>query len=275
MTFAKCTMTSQELYQLLELPAEIVSVFAEYEKTNPYRASEEIKKLYLCRETSNDGLEQLQKILGDDPLGHKLLWTLLEIARESWEEYVSIGIDVEIFKETMKFITRFLCTQHKQHGNYHFAWGWWFWRQLSLEEFRVGCLEYELMVENGEKVISLHIPSDADMSPASVDASFDEFNSFLAKYYPDWTDARWLCDSWLLSPALKHLLSSDSNIILFQNRFDIVFVNDDYMGVLDWVFPTHREINESMPENTSLQKNMKAWLLAGNKVGWTKGFIRK
>lgn len=267
-------MTSKELYELIELPAEVIEIFTEYASTDPYRVSEEIKSLYLTRETSQSGLERLQAILGDDPLGHKLLWTLLEIARESWDKYEEKGIDIGVFKETMKFITRFLHTHHDQHGTYHFIWGWWFFRQLALEEFRVGCLEYELMFDNGEKVISLHIPSDADLSPESVDKSFSEFKDFLKRFYPDWTDARWLCDSWLLSPALKHLLPEDSNIISFQNRFDAVFVNDEYMGVLDWVFPTHRQIDNDMPENTSLQKNMKAWLLAGNKVGWTRGFIK-
>ena len=41
-------------------------------------------------------------------------------------------------------------------------WGWWFPRQLSLQEFRVGCLEYEF-VELEEKMISIHIPSVANL----------------------------------------------------------------------------------------------------------------
>lgn len=137
-------------------------------------------------------------------------------------------------------------------------------------EFRIGILEYELVEENGRREISLHIPSDADMSPAAIDASFASARAFLTQQYPDRQHAPWVCDSWMMSPALPQLLPEGSNILAFQQRFSVESVNEDSLGVLDWVFPPHKEVSDTLPENTSLQRRMKAWLLDGKKVGWAR-----
>lgn len=43
-------------------------------------------------------------------------------------------------------------------------------RYLALMEFRIGCLEYEF-VEGDTNLISVHIPSDADLRKNSVEDS--------------------------------------------------------------------------------------------------------
>lgn len=267
-------MTTLELYRLLELPEAVIARLAECAQPDLNWLTPEMKAAYMTRSTTAEGLQALHDHLGEDPDGFRILWVLLEMARETWDGYEKMGVSREIFAATMKFVPRFLATHLKQHGSYAFHWSWWFWRELSMVEYRIGCLEYEL-VENGDgsREVSLHIPSDADMSPASVDASFAAFRAFLAEKYPDWTAAPWVCDSWMMSPALQELLPADSNIVGFQRRFRVVHANEDSLGVLDWVFPPHKEVSAALPENTSLQRKMKAWLLAGNKVGWTKAVL--
>lgn len=56
----------------------------------------------------------------------RLLWVLLEMAKDTWEGYAQRGISREIFADTMKFVSRFLNTHHQQQGRYAFVWGWWF-----------------------------------------------------------------------------------------------------------------------------------------------------
>lgn len=269
-------MTFRELCDLLELPQEVILRLITCAQPDLDWLTEDLRAKYYTRATSGEGLEAIRARLGDDPDGFRMLWVMLQLACEAWDGYTLRGISREIFTETMKFITRFLRTGKEQTGSYTFTWGWWFWRQLSLVEFRIGCLEYEL-VENadGTREISLHIPSDADLRPASVDDSFAAFRTFLAGYFPDWQDAPWICDSWMMSPALENLLGEGSNILAFQRRFDRIFTNEGYEGALDWVFPTYHEVSEALPEKTSLQRKMKAWLLAGNKVGWTKAVLRQ
>lgn len=78
----------------------------------------------------------------------------------------------------------------------------------------------------------------------------------------------------MLSPALKDILTPNSNILKFQELFNITGTDYESMSVLDWVFPGYNKVSEELPENTSLQANMKKYLLAGNKTGWTKGILK-
>ena len=142
-------------------------------------------------------------------------------------------------------------------------------------EFRIGCLEYELVkMTDGSREISLHIPSDADLSPVSVDASFNAFRQFLALHFSDWQNVPWVCDSWMMSPSLRPLLNKDSNILAFQMRFEALSTNYSYEAVLDWVFPPYREVSDALSETTSLQRRLKSLLLSGGKIGCTKSVLR-
>lgn len=77
----------------------------------------------------------------------------------------------------------------------------------------------------------------------------------------------------MMSPALPQLLPEGSNLLAFQRRFKVESVNEDSLGVLDWVFPPHKEVSDVLPESTSLQRRMKAWLLAGKKIGWARAVL--
>ena len=267
-------MNFQTLCQLLEMPAEAMELLEQRALADTSWLSGELIARYYNRSTADEGLKAIQSHLGEDPDGLRLLHLLLSLALDTWKGYEKAGIPQDVFISTMKFVPRFLHTQMHQHGNWHFIWGWWFWRQLSMMEFRIGCLEYEL-VENpdGSREISLHIPSDADLSPASVDASFAAFRQFLAVHFPHWQDVPWVCDSWMMAPGLRAALDPDSNILAFQLRFDPLH-HSDYEAVMDWVFPPHREISENLPERTSLQRRLKALLLGGAKIGCTKARLR-
>ena len=69
----------------------------------------------------------------------------------------------------------------------------------------------------------------------------------------------------LLSPVLEELLPDSSRILAFQHRFRILSVNRENTGAIAWIFPGQHEPSEQLPEDTSLQKKMKAFLLSGGK----------
>ena len=81
-------MTSQELYELLELPREVIGMLNSMSPDDLPLMTDASKALYLNRATAGDGLKDMQVALGEDPDGMKLLWVLLEMARETWEGYV-------------------------------------------------------------------------------------------------------------------------------------------------------------------------------------------
>ncbi len=242
-------MENNQLYNLLNLPAEVIHNLDKYGSSGKNTFNIDIEDL--IQNTSL--VKELDKLIaestGQDDDGMKILWEELNIARQSFDEYQKRGIPDRIFIDTMKFCTRFLNEYYKTYSCYRFVWGWWFPRQLALLEFRIGALEYEYC--NGQ-YISLHIPSDADLTPQSVLKSISQFKDFCRQYYPGWEGIQIQCESWMLSPALKY----------------------ESMAILDWVFPGYNKIPEELPENTSLQTNMKKYLLGGNKPGWTKGVLK-
>jgi len=81
------------------------------------------------------------------------------------------------------------------------------------------------------------------------------------------------CDSWLLSPVLEELLPESSRILAFQHRFRILSVDRDNTGAIGWIYPGYREPSGQLPEDTGLQRRMKAFLLSGGKPGWAEGIM--
>jgi len=102
--------------------------------------------------------------------------------------YAEKGIPDEIFVQTMKCFSRFVGEHRASCGEYGFDRGFWVGRQLSLLLFRLGELEYECADYEGEKALSVHIPSDADLTPEKLDRSFAAAREFFAKYGDGYAD---------------------------------------------------------------------------------------
>lgn len=216
--------------------------------------------------------EDLKKELGEDPDEMKMLFCMLKAGVIAWEKYKKKGIEPEIFDETMKCFSRFVGEHRVSYGSYGFDRDFWTGRQLSLQLFRIGELEYEKVEDEREgRYISIHIPSDVDMKEENLRRSFQEAIKFFQKYYPGWNQIPYKCCSWLLSPALKELLGEDSRIRKFQEMFQIEEVYKDSDEFMEWVFKRKDIPLEELPEETSLQRNMKAHLLSGGWVGEGKG----
>ena len=209
--------------------------------------------------TWEEGLELLKQQLAPDPRGIKMLTCMLICALETQKAYAEKGIPEDIFLATMDCFPRFVKEHMVSFGCYGFDRDFWTVRQLSCVLFRTGLLEYELR----EGKISLHIPTGAHLLPEAIDASLTAAHSFLARFFPAWADVPMDCHSWLLSPQLPELLDPDSKIIRFQNRFRITAEPEQTEDFLEWVFKNKNIPYAQLPENTSLQKKMKQYLLQG------------
>ncbi len=175
----------------------------------------------------------------------------------------------------MKCFTRFVEEHKASYGVYGFDRDFWTGRQLSLQLFRLGELEYEKVEEkNGERYISIHIPSDAILDSEKIKGSLSSAKTFFEKQVPSWDKVPYKCCSWLLSPALKELLGENSRILKFQEMFTVEEVYKDSREFMEWVFKRRDIPLEDLPEETSLQKNMKAHLLSGGWVGEGMGCLK-
>lgn len=115
--------------------------------------------------------EALHAALGNDPEGVKMLATMLFAAERTRQMYRDRNMPPRVFTDTMRCFSRFVREHKESFGVYGFDRWQWTGRQLSRRLFRLGALEYETVVENGENLLSLHIPSDADLSDGAVDGS--------------------------------------------------------------------------------------------------------
>ena len=70
------------------------------------------------------------------------------------------------------------------------------------------------------------------------------------------------------------MLRKDSNIINFQNRFEIFDEGETGTDFIEWLYNTKTSDYNTLPENTSLQIKMKQHLLAGGVIRNAYGRIK-
>ena len=70
---------------------------------------------------------------------------------------------------------------------------------------------------------------------------------------------------------LRGMLKKDSNILHFQNLFEIFDEGEVGSDFLEWLYHTKSTDYAALPENTSLQKNVKKHLLSGGAIRNTYG----
>jgi len=269
-------MKTEELYYKLELQPEVV------EKLNKVRSEILLSEIepYLNQmmviETAGIAGASIVAILGSDKGRFKSLWCHLECARRVYERYMAMDISEDIFIATMKCFSRFISECKEKNGEAYFDRAWWTYRQLSMQIFRIGELEYELCDKNGEKYISVHIPSDAIFTRKNIDISLYQARIFMARYFPEYAMADYVCSSWLLAPELSNILSEESNILDFQKRFEIKRIKEEDKEFIEWLFQKPSDTSyEELPEKTSLQKQVKILLLSGSMIHEGYGVMKK
>ena len=259
-----------ELCHSISLPPEItdavLSVQSSKEFTDLLPQALPLLEELLTPATWDDALGRLKALIGEDPLGIKILTFMLICCGETWCSYQSLGISGDIYIETLKCFTRFINEHQESYGTFGFDRDFWTMRQLAARLFRLGTLEFELTEDGEGKAVHVHIPSDADLTPEARHSSYDMARDFIARFFPAYEGAPFLCTSWLLSPALKECLPEGSRIRSFQDEYEVTDVFPEPDSFLTWVYKRPDIPFPDLPEDTSLQRNLKKYLLAGGKV---------
>ena len=97
---------------------------------------------------------------------------------------------------------------------------------------------------------------------------------FFMKFYPEYKYKCFSCHSWLMDKSLKELLKPDSNILMFQDMFD-VFVPEESYAILRYVFKwnTTKENLDSCVAVSSFAKKVKERVKDGKKFHEALGII--
>ncbi len=268
----------KELMDQIGLPTEIVEQVMELDAILDYESlSSEISLLYR-KDTWDAGEMQLKQALGEDTLGIKMLTVMLHCGALVKKNFIAKGIEEKIYIETMKCFTRFVGEHKVSYGVYGFDRSFWTVRQIAMHLFRIEELEYELDLRNNQKIISIHIPSDADITLEKLRSSYEAAKRFLYQFYPEFCEVDMMCETWMLSRSLPELLPATSKILGFQQSFRLIEENPEAKDYLEWVYKLGGSAKDNcklteLPEQTTLQKNMKQYLLDGGKVGIVIGVL--
>ena len=261
----------EQLCEKINMPGEVTkTLLAIHETLEEYPCL----PLLMREEDWEEGLVQFKEALGEDPCGMKRLCSMLRCALRAKSDYERLGISEEIYVATMGAFSRFVREHKESYGCYGFDRGRWTTRQVSARLFRIGQLEYELTTLDGDAVVSLHIPTDTDLRPEVLRPSVKEGLETLFRLFPAYREKKVYCHSWLLSPMLKDFLAEGSNILRFQELFDISPDSIPGSDVLLWVFKNPKLPREDYPEDTALQRRLKPFLLNGGQFTEGMGYLR-
>lgn len=235
---------------------------------------------------AGDAASRLAERLKDSgERGLDILAVFLAAAALDRQAWAARGIPDRVFLDTMGCFPRFVEEHFVTFGVRGFDRHYWAWRQTAGLLFRVGTLEYELFtladgmqteslaLPPASPVLSIHIPSDADLSREAVLDSFGQAREFFARFFPEYRYRAAYCASWLLSGNLRGLLPESSRIRGFQDFFEMAFCDESKNDCIIWVFKRQYENPADYPEDTSLQRSIKAFILNGGTVGYGAGLV--
>ena len=268
-------MNIATLCDKIELQPQIKQSVLSFVENQDFQKIDEVQKDYFVYDKMKEALNKTRELLGEDLDGIKILSCMLKASLDAYEVYKEKGISEEIFFATMKCFTRFIDETHRMTGELSFDRWWWTTRQVGCHLFRIGELEYEIKPVDDDVVISLHIPSDADFSPSVVDKSLEDAYKFFETYYPNLLGVKYICHSWLLDKQLQSMLKSDSNIVSFQNRFELVDEGEADTEFIEWLYNTKSTDYSTLPENSYLQINVKKHLLSGGVIRNAYGIMKE
>lgn len=231
-----------------------------------------------------DEIEEASKNTGVHPYTVKFLF-YLRLSAKLREIYREKGLSEEIYFNTMLDLKWKLQETYDLYGVWGAFVAHWFRELFTLERFALGRLQFDITelgekyekgnitVEADEKVVNVHIPPMGRLDRNDCIKAYREAYEFFKEYRKD-NKMIFCCHSWLLHPALEKILPEKSNILKFKSDYDILRVDNRDPFREAWrIFYCDCDTCrvEDYPENTSLQKSVKRWLLDGNKLGAALG----
>ena len=237
----------------------------------------------------NDKLNEVQiqlKLIAEKMGIHSYTLDLIYmlLGCESLEKrYKAAGYSEELFIDTMKDLTYKLKECEEVEGVIGIFTFGWFYDYYRLKRFYLGRFQFEFKpflskiysvngytVKEGEQVLNIHIPSNGisltdEVRMSAYKAAYEFYkNDFPGGYIP------MVCSSWLLFSENDVIFPENSNMLKFKQDFAI-------LNSVEWEGFAHkwrvfgcRDENtpyEELPENNSLQRSMKKWIVSGKKHG--------
>ena len=282
------------LFDKIELPEEARKLFWDLEEVRKSNKDfdNDIKRVFDLHKDHIEECEKLTVELSDKyeiPLCSYQLYIQLLLCERAYNYYVAEKRDLEVFYDSMSDICvrierNYRISKSEHVGIDNFLWLHGF---IYLWRFKAGRLEYDYGVvtipfdmeyggkkyTKGQKALKIHIPSYLKFNHELCMDSYRRARKYLEEVYGE-GDMPIVCTSWMVAPYLLNLLNEGSSIADFINDFYIYEEIDAPEAPLEWVFGGKKENIDDYPENTSLQRNLKAYIKNGGKVGKATGLLK-
>lgn len=207
----------------------------------------------------------------------------LAASEKTYEAYKEKGIDENIFFDTMHDIGIW-CENNHNNGLNNCNW---IVNHICLELFKIGRLQYQIVkfpyiiydyrktpIKLRENVIAVHVPQGERLDYDACVASIEKAKAFFKQYFPQYSFAYFICDSWLLYDKNKEFMDENSNIIKFQSLFNIAMSRPADEQAIERIFGKREKDAYCYAQKTSLQKAAKAYILNGGKLGTGFGYFK-
>lgn len=233
--------------------------------------------------------ENAGKNVGVHPYTSGLL-IFMCLSKHLKELYDEKGISEEIYHNSMLDL-RYKLEECKLVKNIIGSFvAWWFPGFFDMTRFALGRLQFELSTYNGEDyekngkkltkgdtVIGVHIPrSETPITKEATDDAYAQAAKFFVDQIPN-KQVAFVCYSWLLYKATLEVFPKHTNTYRFIHEFDVTLEAHDKEGEYNdaWrLFDMDYtgDIND-YPENTSMRRAYKQYLLNGGRTGEGFGII--
>lgn len=227
------------------------------------------------------------KAVADKRNPYEVYLTFVEaIVPTLYEHYTTEGIPLEIAEDSVKDIACKTRECEQLYGIKGIFVPEWFEGFFQMKRFALGRLQFELFpvpsnypyvkgCDEIPAVINVHIPSMGKLDHDECIRSYQMAEEFFHKYF-GMRDLYFYCDSWMLNPAHERFLPPNSNILKFMRDYQIYEEAVDKENRDLWrIFHVQRcDDFRLLPEDTSLQKAYKNWLLSGHSFVCGKGAYR-
>lgn len=204
------------------------------------------------------------------------IWYMVE---EVADDMVRRGVPEEIIIKSLAPVCGCLKINEKLTGKMGTsAYFFWIHKHALGELFNIGAFQYEPVKKDGKDLINIHIPAGTKLNVQDNLKSFKEAMDFFDKFYPEFKMEGLMCESWLLSDKIEEVMGGPTNISRFGDMFTKYSIGDEkgeavFRFVYNFAAP-YPPI-EDVPEDTTLQRKLKAYMLSGKRVYALGGTISR
>jgi hypothetical protein len=114
--------------------------------------------------------------------------------------------------------------------------------------------EWRPALAPGDVVLDLHIPGDTPLTLDAIREALSRSETFFDHFYPGRLFKAWVCDSWLFSPQLRHMLPEQSNIVRWQREGYLLPNDAGPEDFLNFVFGSSHIDPDTAPRDTRLRR---------------------